>query len=155
MTLYFYGCLLMLSIVDLKYMQIGVKDFLILIPPILLHYVKIFIFISQCMGEACEFSLLDLVGYDILAMGLFGICGRVIGKQIGKGDLIFLMMVSPLVGYEKMLGLVMIGLIGAMVFGGLMMLRSYSFKGVAKKNLRTRVAFIPFLAVGIGVIQWL
>lgn len=88
-------------------------------------------------------------------MGLFGICGRVFGKQIGKGDLIFLMIVAPLVGYEKILGVVMIGLMGAMVFGGLMMLRRFFFKGVDKKNLRTRVAFIPFLAVGIGVIQWL
>lgn len=56
MTLYFYVCLLMLGIVDLKYKQIGVKDFLILIPPILLHYVKIIIFIGQCMTEAGEFS---------------------------------------------------------------------------------------------------
>ncbi len=155
MTLYFYICLIVLSIIDAKYKQVRFYELIILLPPFLFHFVIVFLYFYQCISEGIKVSLMELIGYDLLVIILFVAIGLMLRMQVGNGDLIFLMLVSPIIGYERVMTALMIGFIGVLVAGVFIFLKEGLGGGDPKKLLRVKLAFIPFMVIGIGVVEFI
>ena len=117
--------------------------------PISILWLGMVIAACFCLRQIAGGSLTVVqAGASLLPGTFFLLVSRLTGEQIGSGDGIMLVMIGLFIGSYRCVMLLCVALIASTVFASFLLV----FRK-AKKD--SKIPFVPFLAIGMGVIIWI
>lgn len=87
------------------------------------------------------------IAVDMLPGLLFLLISWTTNEKVGYGDGLVILIMGIVMHYRQCVAAVAIGLLVSSVFSMIMIASK-------KMNLRSRIPFVPFLTIGVGILLW-